>query len=110
MLKRNGYNHLHIGYVVLHRDSTWINLCSTSKDLFFRYGHDQCNTQLNKLNPSLQIFASKSSRGIPLMEIVILTSNLKILQRRIRKRLRILKTHRSILNREITNKFLIKYN
>ena len=106
----NEYEYYHIGYVVLHRNKIWLSLCSTSKHLFFDFGHQQCNTHLNRFNPSLQIFKSKSRNGCPLTDVIVLTHGLKILQRRIKKRLKINKSFKSLMNREITNKFLLKKN
>jgi hypothetical protein len=99
----------HVGYVVLHRKQEWFCL-AINDDLFFTVSHSDCNTSLSLLNPSLQIIRTSSPRGTPFSKAIIITSALRILQRRIKKRLRSNHGFKGIISREINARFPIKNN
>ena len=99
----------HVGYVVLHRNKTWFCL-ACNDDLFFAVNHTDCNVKLDLVNPSLQLIKTATRSGCPFSEAVIITHQLRILQRRIKKRIKINTGFIGIRDREVTGRFSIKSN
>ena len=97
----------HVGYVVLHRNKFWFCLACVD-NLFFTVNHESCNVTLDLVNPSLQLIKTASRNGHPFSESIIITHNLRVLQRRIKKRMKKKTNFKGIIDREITGRFPIK--
>ena len=97
----------HVGYVVLHRNKTWFCL-ACNDDLFFAVNHTDCNVKLDLVYPSLQLIKTASRDGHPFSESIIITHLLRVLQRRIKKRIRRNTSFPGLMKREISGQFPLK--